>query len=581
MSGLRTASPPPLSLASTASFSAQPQWAPSLPVRRLVIGGACVVSCVLSFLILTVSVMFVSRTSQRQVALQPDDFSDREPESGASAGADAPGESNGAAPPVDPQREKPPNDAAQVPEEAGLNSSDKPVNRAAKSVCLITTDKGSLGTGFVVKNPTLIVTNLHVVVGAGAVEVTFLDGSKCKVDGFVAALQGYDLAVLHLAKPATAEPLEVSVDKLSLGEDVFAIGAPKGLSFSFSKGIVSAYRRWPEIEASFESDSGVDIEFRFEPDSEWVQTTTPISPGNSGGPLLSTSGKVVGVNTLRSPSATSQNINFSVYSGHLASLLDGMSLKVVALANLPSPTEDEMGRKRPSRQPGSTAPELAAWNNAADAMGTFMLDFYEIRFSFKGRPSREQSRIILSSLSATSLAAVEKIARIPTEQLSPILASYLEGLKKSLAEFHVHTRQMARDAGSRGYTAAQFEEILDGPFEVVRVQSLATAERLSWLCGDDEDAYIGSPIMIQEYDIERATSLAKQWPAMLAGKIDPLPPCPFSMDVDQLWDTYWRSSRTGGGDVALQTIIKLFPRTEDAAQAQEMLRDRRAPGSDK
>jgi len=526
------------------------------------------------------SVMFRVRTSQ-QAPQQSVEIRAGSPPAGQLAGTEDVVVPNKSDLPARPRGDDVPKATTPVAGEANPDTAARPVNRAAQSVCLITTDKQSLGTGFVVRDQTLIVTNLHVVAGAGAVHVRFSDGTKRQSDGFFAASRGYDLAVLHLAEPASVEPLEIGVDKLAPGDDVFAIGAPKGLSFSFSKGVVSAYRRWPEIEASFESDSGVDTDYPFEPDSQWVQTTTPISPGNSGGPLLSTAGKVVGINTLRSPSATSQNINFSVYSGHLASLLKGMPNKVMALANLPEPHEGATDRRRPLRQPDSSAGDLAAWNNAADAMGTFMLDFYEISFSYTGQASREQARLILRRLSAVSLAAVEKIARIQTEPLSPLLARYLEDLKKSLAEFYSHTRQMGRHGDNSGYTPEQFNEILDGPFEVVGVQSLATGERLSWLYRNDEDAYVGSPIMIQEHDIERAATLAKQWPIKLAGKVNPLPPCPFGIDVVQLWDTYWRCADTSGGGVALQFIIDRFPGTEDATRARAIMRERAHSGNNK
>jgi S1-C subfamily serine protease len=551
------------------------KWLPS--TLRVAVGAAGVIA------VLVVAVVMIVSASH-QVTLPYDTSSHDSPKSAADSASAVPTSSAlaVASSPASPQ----PTTASAAPSQresldatptrAEEQGSVGPITHAADSVVLIHTDRQSLGTGFVVKNKSLIATNFHVIAGAGAAWVTFSDGTECAVDGFLAVSQGCDLAIIHLAKPAKVPPLEISSATLDAGVDVFAVGAPKGLGFSVSKGVVSAYRHWPEIERSFESDSGVDVDYPFDVDSLWVQTTTPISPGNSGGPLLSTTGKVVAVNTLRSTSETSQNINFSIHSKHLASLLAAMPKTVASLTKLPSPRALSLAPKKSAQKPGNAVDDVAAWNVAAEAMGSFMLDVHEIIFTLSPQSSRDQVRLAMRGLSTASLVAVEKVARIRPELLTPALASYVDELKDSLQKFHGHTRRLSRATHNGGYSAAQLEEVLDAPFEVLGIDSIATGERLNWLYQDEDDVYIGLPIMIQEHDIARAQELSQQWPDKLIGKITPVPPCPYGVDADLLWDTYWRSLDHDGGVTALQTLITLFPKSDDAERARNALRSRNA-----
>ena len=79
-----------------------------------------------------------------------------------------------------------------------------------------------------------------------------------------------------------------------------AFGAPLGLSFTSSKGIISALRKEEEMRDPL----GADVK------GNWLQTDTPISPGDSGGPLVDRYGRVVGMNTMQLTSG--QNLNFAV-----------------------------------------------------------------------------------------------------------------------------------------------------------------------------------------------------------------------------------------------------------------------------
>ena len=154
----------------------------------------------------------------------------------------------------------------------------------------VETDEGeATGSGFVLDDEGLLVTNNHVVDGAqGDVGVSFSDGSTASAE-VVGTSASYDIAVLRLdARNLPALDLGNS-DSVVVGDSVVAIGSPLGLSGTVTSGIVSAKNR--PVTAGGEGGSG---------DSAYInaiQTDAAINPGNSGGPLVNLEGEVVGVNS--------------------------------------------------------------------------------------------------------------------------------------------------------------------------------------------------------------------------------------------------------------------------------------------
>ena len=148
-----------------------------------------------------------------------------------------------------------------------------------------------VGSGFVLHQSGLIVTNEHVIRGATALQVTWPDGKK--VRGQVIAREArVDLAFVKV--PAGKFPALTLAKALpDVGEYVVAIGSPLGLSNSVSAGIVSAMGR--SVGKS---------------PVPYIQTDTAINPGNSGGPLINLAGEVVGVNT--AIAANAQGIGFAI-----------------------------------------------------------------------------------------------------------------------------------------------------------------------------------------------------------------------------------------------------------------------------
>jgi S1-C subfamily serine protease len=146
------------------------------------------------------------------------------------------------------------------------------------------------GSGFVIDTQGHIVTNQHVVADAETIEVDFPSGVRAWAEVLGTDLDS-DLAVLKVDVPADQlVPLPLGdSDQVRVGETVFAIGNPFGLSGTMTSGIVSAIGRTLDSERA--SPGGQPFT-----SGDIIQTDAAINPGNSGGPLVNLRGEVIGVN---------------------------------------------------------------------------------------------------------------------------------------------------------------------------------------------------------------------------------------------------------------------------------------------
>lgn len=141
---------------------------------------------------------------------------------------------------------------------------------------------GGLGTGFVASAQGAILTAHHVVAGPGPIQVTFADGSTSPAR-VTSADAAHDVAVLAAQTPPTVVSPAVLRAGLRVGDRVYAVGHPLGLTDSITAGVVSATGR--TVKAKDRTLEGL------------IQFDAAVNPGNSGGPLLNKSGQVVGIVT--------------------------------------------------------------------------------------------------------------------------------------------------------------------------------------------------------------------------------------------------------------------------------------------
>lgn len=175
------------------------------------------------------------------------------------------------------------------------------VKSAIVGISASLSNASSIGSGVAVADGGYIITNYHVINGAKAITLYFADKSTASAN-FVWGDSSVDIAILRSAKNLPyldTSPLE----NVEVGDDVLAVGTPLSLQFqhTFTKGIVSALNRTIEIP----SLGGYTTYMQ-----NLIQHDASINSGNSGGPLINTQGKVIGINSLKASDA--EGIGFAI-----------------------------------------------------------------------------------------------------------------------------------------------------------------------------------------------------------------------------------------------------------------------------
>ncbi len=251
-------------------------------------------------------------------------------------------------------------------------------------------NREGLGSGFLIHESGLILTNYHVVDGADRIEVTAgtPDGPHETLSAkVIGKAPDFDVALLKTERPLNAPALALAdSDQVKVGQWVMAVGNPFGLSQSMSVGIVSAKHR-EDINPS--GQRGV---------YDFLQTDASINPGNSGGPLVDMNGRVVGMNTAISREGA--GIGFAIPSNMLSRILPSLR------------DHGELNRSWIGVQIQPLTPDLAQSYGLSAARGALVADVVagspasdaglqpgDILTSFDGKPIETSSSLpLLASL---------------------------------------------------------------------------------------------------------------------------------------------------------------------------------------
>ncbi len=208
--------------------------------------------------------------------------------------------------------------------------------------------KGASGSGVVVA-PQRVITNCHVVDQAARIEI--LKEQVVHVATVEHSDRRRDLCLLHVPRlDAPSVPIG-DTTTLRVGQRVFALGSPIGLELTFSDGMVSSLRR----------GKGESVPF--------VQTTTPISPGSSGGGLFDLHGRLIGITTFKMRGG--ENINFAVpanWVSQIPAVARAMASAAPALASIPAPAPSSASASAPApaQAQAPTPPPAVAAHAAAE-----------------------------------------------------------------------------------------------------------------------------------------------------------------------------------------------------------------------
>ena len=193
----------------------------------------------------------------------------------------------------------------------------------------------SLGSGFSL-GENCVITNAHVIENQYDVTVLCYDGTEH--EAFVLGMdEDMDIAVLVVPE-AKFPVLEVApAEQILTGNDVYAIGAPKSMAYTLTKGVISAKERQLGSYT-------------------YVQTDAPINSGNSGGPLLSDAGQVVGMNTMKLND--SEGIGLAIPIGVICNYLQSLEIPLDAGGNVVGALQKPAEPETLPQTPGTSQPQV-------------------------------------------------------------------------------------------------------------------------------------------------------------------------------------------------------------------------------
>ena len=318
-----------------------------------------------------------------------------------------------------------------------------------------------VGSGFVVDPSGIIVTNKHVIAGALWITVRLEDGSELPAK-VIAASRFVDLALLRVDAGHPLPALQLGDgDAARPGEPVLAIGDPQGVGTSLSAGIVSGTQR----------------DLMNTPFDDYVQTDAAINHGNSGGPLIDTRGRVIGVNTIlltNLPNEGSNGLGFAISSNIVAD----------ALRHLLHPERQPIGwiglhlqgmtpnlsRAMGLPQPGGAIVTAVDPDSPASALGLQPGDVV-LRYGDETPPS---ARLLMRKIAVTPIGATRSLDVWTGGSLRQVSVTIREwpGMNEPAADVTANPRQVLPPPSDLGLLLAPIAPLTRQVYKLGKVQGV-------------------------------------------------------------------------------------------------------------
>lgn len=244
------------------------------------------------------------------------------------------------------------------------------------------------GSGFIISSDGFVVTNHHVVEHASRIRATLVDGTE--VDAEIKGTDpSTDIAVLKISNPGLKALSFQDSSKLEVGQIAIAIGNPLGFQHTVTSGIVSALGR------TLRATNGRLID-------DMIQTDASLNPGNSGGPLVSSFGRVIGVNTAIIPAA--QGLCFAVSSNLAEDTVSKLILK----------GKVRRGFLGIAGQRVKLSPRITSYNHLATKTGVFV-------FEKQAHPGLDHDKLLLNDIivkfQGREISSVDDLHRLLSEEV--------------------------------------------------------------------------------------------------------------------------------------------------------------------
>ncbi len=199
----------------------------------------------------------------------------------------------------------------------------------------VVTSGNSLGSGFAI-GENCIVTNAHVIGNSNKIILTTYSGETHSA--FLVGMdEDKDIAVLGVKDVKFTQLKFDDYTTMNTGDDVYAIGAPKSMAYTLTKGVISAKER--KIG-----------------NHTFIQTDAAINEGNSGGPLLNDAGNVIGINTLKM--SDSEGIGLAIPSTTVIDYLKSLNIEIDATGNVPSQITPNAENEQPTNDENKDENEI-------------------------------------------------------------------------------------------------------------------------------------------------------------------------------------------------------------------------------